>query len=135
MQSIHSLNVDDRVLSNMAMKEVMKGSDFEEAGKKVEPLQTSRERVQRWLVNQRLASWTLKTMSTLTVAGVSCLVAWGLRLHNKSRSDWKRRVGLEVAQWMESRPIILGIGPVKGVDSSMRMSFSSKSFVFSPNLL
>ena len=60
------------------MKDVMIGMDKEVI------LQTTRERAQRWLVNQRFAKWVLETMEIRTTAGVSCLSAWGLYFQNKS---------------------------------------------------
>ena len=38
-----------------------------------------------------------------------CLVAWALHFANYSRSDWKRRVGGEVAKWLLMKPIILAM--------------------------
>ena len=102
--SMHSLNSSDyTTYSDMAMADVMAGT-----GKKVS-LRTNKERSQRWLVNQRYSAWTLKEMNTKTVDGVSCLTSWGLYFHNFSKTEWKRRVGKEVATWLESDLILFGL--------------------------
>mmetsp|Transcript_5656 Transcript_5656/g.15886 ORF Transcript_5656/g.15886 Transcript_5656/m.15886 type:complete len:972 (+) Transcript_5656:584-3499(+) len=104
LQSIHSLHTADRGFSQEIMDEVMEGADESVS------LKTSRERPQRWLVNQRNAKRVLsylemKTRFTL----LPSLVAWGIAFHNWSRSEWKRRVGGEVATWLSMPEVILGL--------------------------
>ena len=70
LQSIHSLHLVDPSYSQAIMDEVMTGS-----GETVH-LTTKRERVQRWLVNQRNAQKTLEMMQKLTADGIPSLVAW-----------------------------------------------------------
>ena len=72
-------------------------------------LKTTRERAQRWLVNQKYAKWVVATQQKITTDGIPCLTAWGLYYHNNSRIDWVRRVGKEVATWLECNSIKLGL--------------------------
>ncbi len=72
-------------------------------------IRTCRERVQRWLVNQRNAKQTLEMFSHQTVDGANTLVKWALKFVNESRSEWKRRVGREIATWLSMPQIILGL--------------------------
>lgn len=103
IQSIHSLRSDDKPLSQAIMDEVMEGSGC------AIRLKSARERRQRWLVNQRSAKNVLENLKCLTVDGVPSLVQWGLSWANWSRSDWKRRVGGEIATWLMMPEIILGL--------------------------
>ena len=103
LMTMHSLHSSDIMYSNMAMAEVMN-----QTGKTIS-LKTTRERAQRWLVNQKYSAWTLETMKTKTTDGVMCLSAWALYFHNHSKTDWKRRAGKEVAAWLESDLIQFGL--------------------------
>ena len=85
------------------MDEVMVGSSSNVR------LTSKRERVQRWLVNQRNAEATLKMLSHLTEDGTPSLIAWALHFANNSRSNWKRRVGREIATWVSMPSLILGL--------------------------
>ena len=82
LMSMHSLNSNDSDYAKMAMREVMAGTN------EVVSLKTTRERAQRWLVNQKYASWVVQTQKKMTSSGVPCLTAWGLYYHNNSRIDW-----------------------------------------------
>ena len=66
-----------------------------------------RERQQRWLVNQRYTAYVVSLLVLMNPEGTMCLVAWGIWFANYSRSEWKRRVGKEVAVWATMPPIIL----------------------------
>ena len=72
-------------------------------------LTTKRERVQRWLVNQRNAKKTLEMLAKKTADGSCALLLWAMHWANKSRSAWKRQVGKEVATWMSMDTVILGL--------------------------
>jgi hypothetical protein len=61
------------------------------------------------MVNQRNAKKTLDMLRKRTQTGVPSLIAWAHTFANESRSDWKRRVGREIATWLSMPPIILGL--------------------------
>ena len=103
LQSIHSLHSSDNNYSQAVMDEVMDGTN-----ERVR-ITSKRERVQRWLVNQRNSMETLEMIKKETTDGTPSLVAWGLHFANTSRSGWKRRVGKEVATWVSMPSIILGL--------------------------
>ena len=103
LQSLHSLHSADPSYSQAIMDEVMAGSG---TGVRVS---TKRERVQRWMVNQWNAQKTLDMFSRNTSEGVPSLIAWALQFANKSRSNWKRRVGREIATWLSMELMILGL--------------------------
>lgn len=102
MMSYHSLHSDDPAYSQTIMDQVMHG-------KKRALIRTWRERQQRWLVNQRFAKRILAMLACSTGLGVCCLVAWALYFANSSRSQWKARVGKEVATWFTMPSVILGL--------------------------
>ena len=83
------------------MEEVMEGAE------KTVLISSKRERVQRWLVNQRNAAKTLEMLEASTVDGIPSLIAWALTFANESRSDWKKRVGEEIATWLSMSSITL----------------------------
>ena len=56
-------------LFKMAMQDVVQGTGIEV------PLKIVRERQQRWLVNQQLDSWVMKSNPIVTSDDVSCLAA------------------------------------------------------------
>ena len=91
LQSIHSLHSADVAFSQSKMDDVMKGS-----GMRVK-ISSKRERVQRWMVNQRNVKITLQMLESVTHDGTPSLVAWALTFANQSCSTWKRRVGKEIA--------------------------------------
>ena len=103
LQSIHSLHYLDKAYSQAVMDECMK-----DAPEQVR-VTSKRERVQRWLVNQRNAKSTLEMLQKSTTDGTPSLVAWGLHFANTSRSGWKKRVGKEVAIWASMDSIRLGL--------------------------
>lgn len=102
LQSIHSLNKDDKPLSQGLMNQVMGGS----FGLKV---RSKAERKQRWLVNQRNARQTLEMFYKQTPEGNSALIEWALKFANESPSTWKRRVGKEIATWLSMPSVVLGL--------------------------
>jgi hypothetical protein len=102
LMSMHSLHSDDPGYSRTVMDRVMNGTNDSVQ------VQTWRERQQRWLVNQRYAKRVLAMLFFSTALGVPCLVAWALYFHNFNRSQWKSRVGREVATWLSMPSIILG---------------------------
>jgi hypothetical protein len=61
------------------------------------------------MVNQRNSKKTLEMINTTTQCGVPSFVAWALTFTNESRSDWKRRMGQEIATWISMPLIILGL--------------------------
>jgi hypothetical protein len=85
------------------MDEVMEGADEDVR------ITASRERSQRWLVNQRNAGRILDMIRKKTKDGVPSLIAWALYFANNSRSPWKRRVGKEIATWLSMPAILLGL--------------------------
>ena len=103
LQSIHTLHSKERAFSQAKMDEVMMFADERVL------ISPKRERIQRWLVNQHNAAKTLEMMETRTTDGVPSLVAWALTFANESRSDWKKRVGQEIATWLSMPSIILGL--------------------------
>ena len=48
-------------------------------------------------------------LEATTGNGVPSIVAWALPFANESRSDWKRRVGGEIALWLSMPPVVLGL--------------------------
>jgi hypothetical protein len=72
-------------------------------------ISTKRKCVQRWMVNQRNAKKTLEMLSKHTQTGVPSLIAWALTFANESWSNWKRRVGREIATWLSMPQMILGL--------------------------
>ncbi len=103
LQSIHSLHSSDKAFSQKMMDRVMAG-----ATESVR-VTSKRERVQRWLVNQRNSKDTLSMIAARTTDDVSAVVAWALVFANESRSSWKIRVGREVATWVMMPEIMLGL--------------------------
>ena len=103
MQSIYSLHADDKNLSQAIMDEVMEGADEDVR------VTASRERTQRWLVNQRNAQRIWAMYGKKTKDGVPSLIAWALYFANNSRSTWKCRVGKEIATWLSMPAILLGL--------------------------
>ena len=103
LMSMHSLHSDDSAYSQKMMDRVMEGTET------FVRIKTWRERQQRWLVNQRYALYIVSLLGTLTNERVVCLVAWALFFANFSRSDWKRRVGKEIATWLSMPAIVLGL--------------------------
>ena len=104
LMSMHSLHTDKRDFSQAMMDRVMEGTNHDRI-----LLKTWRERQQRWLVNQRYAAYILKLLVVYTSSGIVCLVAWAMYFANFARSDWKRRVGKEIATWISMPAIILGL--------------------------
>ena len=102
LMSMHSLHSDDPGYSQTVMDRVM------HVRKKSVQVRTWRERQQRWLVNQRYAKIVLAMLVFSTGLGAPCLVEWALYFHNYNRSQWKSRVGREVATWLSMPSIILG---------------------------
>ena len=70
---------------------------------------SKRERVQRWLVNQRNSKDTLVIIDARTTNDVLALVAWALVFVSNERSSRKCSVVHEVATWALMPEIILGI--------------------------
>ena len=103
LQSIHSLHSSNKAFYQAMMDRVMEG-----ASKRV-MLSSKREHVQRWLVNQCNSRQVLQMFSSRAVDGTPSLIAWALTFANKSRSNWKRRVGREVATWLLMPEIQLGL--------------------------
>ena len=102
LMSMHSLNSANRPMSQAVMDSVMKDCSRV-------LVKTWRERQQRWLVNQRYAAYVVSLLNVLTANGVMCFIAWGLTYTTTSCSDWKRRIGKEVAIWLSMPAIILGL--------------------------
>ena len=102
LMSMHSLHDDNKQFSQGLMDEIMQDTLRL-------LIRTCRERVQHWLVNQRNAKQTLEMFSHQTVDGANALVKWALKFANESRSEWKRRVGREIATWLSMPQIILGL--------------------------
>eukprot|EP00956_Cyclotella_meneghiniana_P021672 scaffold39740_cov82-Cyclotella_meneghiniana.AAC.1 len=102
LQSMHSLHNDNSTFSQRLMDDIMTDSTRL-------VIRTCRERVQRWLVNQRNAKRTLAMFAHTTVDGSNALIQWALTYANEARSDWKRRVGREIATWLSMPEIILGL--------------------------
>ena len=48
-------------------------------------------------------------LEATTANGIPLLIAWALTFANESRSDWKNRVGEEIATWLSMPSIILGL--------------------------
>jgi hypothetical protein len=101
MQSIHSLCADDAGYAQARLDEIMEGVETFR-------LRTVRERQQRWLVNQVNARNLLDMLQHRTADGDNALVAWALSYHNE-RSGWQQRVGGEVATWLQTPSLILGL--------------------------
>ncbi len=51
----------------------------------------------------------MEMISHQDVDGANTLVEWALKFANESRSEWKRRVGREIATWLSMPQIILGL--------------------------
>ena len=101
LMTMHSIHSDDRACSQAMMNRVV--------GSNIVKLKTWRERQQRWLVNQRYATYIIQLLKKRDPDGIVCLVAWGMWFANYSRSDWKRQAGKEVAIWLSMPPILLGL--------------------------
>ncbi len=103
LQSIHLLHSSDKAFSQSIMDRVMTGSS------KSVQVTSKRERIQRWLVNQRNSNDTLNMRSVRTQDDVPALVAWALVFANESHSNWKRQVDRDIATWAMMPEIILGL--------------------------
>ncbi len=79
------------------MDEVMEGADENV------PITAKRKHQQCWL------KCTLDMNAKKTKDGVPSLVAWGLYFANKNCSQWKHRVGKEIATWFSMPSILLGL--------------------------
>lgn len=85
LMNLHSIHTDDPTLSQAAADAVLNGT-----GHKYK-IQTSRERQQRWLVNQRHAKRVIKGLELLgTDADESFWLKWARYMHERT-SGWKRR--------------------------------------------
>ena len=102
LMSMHSLHSKRKRFSQAMMDRAMSGQERV-------LFKTWRERQQRWLVNQRFAAYVLTLLNVVTTEGVMCIIAWALYFSNKSRSDWRRQVGTEIAVWLSMPAIILGL--------------------------
>lgn len=105
LQSIHSLNSDDKAFSQEIMNRVM---DYPNSGNFLR-VSSKNERQQRWLVNQRNSKKTHGMHTTPSSSSNSALIEWALKFANESRSPWKKRVGKEIAIWLSMPSIILGL--------------------------
>jgi hypothetical protein len=117
MQSIHSLRVDDAGYAQARLDEIMEGVETFR-------LRTVRERQQRWLVNQIYAANLIEMLHHRNADGDIALVSWALSYHNE-RSGWQQRVGGEVATWLQTPSLILGL------HSEAEMGTNYFSFVYS----
>eukprot|EP00978_Attheya_sp_CCMP212_P000714 scaffold1423_cov39-Attheya_sp.AAC.1 len=89
LQSIHDIHKNDRNASQRAMDTVLLGTN------NTLKVRTTRERQQRWLVNQRQASFVISGQTIMTTDGVPALLAWALYMYEHSDS-WVKRASMEV---------------------------------------
>jgi hypothetical protein len=88
LQSLHDVHKKDRAASRRAMATVLEGT-----GNKF-TLHTTRERQQRWLVNQRQAAHVLQGLEMKTKDDVPALVAWAHYMVEHS-DGWVKRAASE----------------------------------------
>ena len=101
LQSLHSLRYADSAYAQARLEEIYEGvAKFK--------LKTWRERVQRWLVNQRNAKYVLWMLTHKTSDGECALVEWALSYANE-KSGWQQTVGQEVATWLQMPEMILAL--------------------------
>ena len=85
IQSFFDIFVRDRSGCQSAMNYVLEGT-----GESL-IVTASRERQQRWLVNQRSATWLIKALNTkCNMENVPALIAWGLRMEATSQGSLKK---------------------------------------------
>jgi hypothetical protein len=105
MQSLHDIHASDRIFSQNAMDSVLK--DSEHGSVKVK---TTRERQQRWMVNQRFAGWIYKHVEDVkTAEGHPALVAWAKYMFQTTDSAWVKRAAKEVMLMLLNKNVFIGI--------------------------
>lgn len=139
IQSIHDLHSYDPALSQAVMDHVMKDSGArnrstevldEDPGNTANPadeggdnlqgadesadeesvrLRTARERVQRWLVNQRMSRFILEMNSKTTKQNVPAVIAWAMRMADCVPADWCRTVAGEIVVMLCMPEIIVAL--------------------------
>lgn len=102
LQSFHDVHSKDRIESQNAMDTVMEGTD-----KKV-AIRTTRERKQRWLVNQAFAKYILGLFDIETNAKEVCIIAWA-RYMSEHTDGWRRRAAGEILVMLLKPEIILAL--------------------------
>lgn len=103
LQNLHSIHTDDPVLSQAAADAVLadKGASYR--------IRTSRERQERWLVNQRHAARVIEGLELLgDDLETSFWVQWARYLHERS-DGWKRRSLGETILMFLKPDIIVGL--------------------------
>ena len=86
LQSIHSLHSADKEYSQSILDSIM-------TGVKSFILTTKRERVQRWLVNQRNAKKTLEMLAKKTADGSCALLLWAMHWATRAAVHGRDELG------------------------------------------
>ena len=68
-----------------------------------------RERPQRWLANQRNASWVIEAMKIVTSDGTPALVSWALMSGNKTNLETTRLIANDVVQMLLMPEIMVAL--------------------------
>ena len=105
LQSLYDLNSRDTLYLQLLMDEICEKYQVKE---KI-IIKMTKERVQRWLVNQRHAKWLLKTMSiTVPNTDTSILLLWAIEVHSRF-TGLKRTIAEDIMKMIEVPDIILAL--------------------------
>ena len=102
LQSLHDLFSQDRIGMQEHMEIIL-------GGQQQLKIKTMRERIQRWLVNQRNASWVLEALSIKLDDGSSALIQWARRIEKYTASSVVRQIARDVATMLIKPEIITGL--------------------------
>jgi hypothetical protein len=102
LQSLHDIHKNDRLVSQRAMGTVLEGTE------NTFRIKTTRERQQRWLVNQRQALFVLSGLAIMTANGEPALLAWAHYMYEHS-DGWVKRASKEVVLMFLMPEIIVAL--------------------------
>ena len=102
LQSIYDAYSNDPVLAHAIMEKLMKGFP--------EPIRIKirRERIQRWLANQKQASWVMEAMD-LKKDGTPVLLLWAHELGRLSSSGTARQMAKDVLEMLLKPEILVAL--------------------------
>jgi len=81
---------------------------LEDSSKSI-PIKTMRERVQRWLANQRNSSWVVETMKEKTDDGTPILVKWAHSCGDYATSENTRVISQDVVLMLSMPEILVAL--------------------------
>ena len=73
------------------------------------PVKVCRERVQRWLANQRNARWVIDALKVLLPDGTPAFVEWARRMIKRSATDVPRDASTDVTEMLLMPEIIAAL--------------------------